>query len=272
VTEKTKKFAEEMDRLIDEGDLLHMAIRFDCHENEFRQALETKNKGDEEKVAQYISALPNFRNEYQAWFSRAQAVVKQILPDRLANFNSYYEYPKVRKEIDFENYMIRDYLQGLRITRGGGSHVIVDGSAAIPEFEQQLNLLKAARAALDSTLMDLTAVLQADLFDSELDSASALAKGGYLRAAGAICGVVIEKHLLHVCDMHDIKTRKKNPGISDLSQLLRDKKVTTLPQWRFIQHLADIRNICDHAKGREPKKDEIQDLLSGAEKVLKTVF
>jgi hypothetical protein len=84
--------------------------------------------------------------------------------------------------------------------------------------------------------------------------------------------VVLEKHLHHVCEIHSIKILKKNPGISDLSQLLKDAGVTDTPQWRFIQHLADIRNISDHAKGREPTKDEISDLVAGAKKILKTVF
>jgi len=150
--------------------------------------------------------------------------------------------------------------------------VIADGYAAIPEFTQQLNMVKAAKVALGSKLMDLKAVLQADLFDTELETAAALAKAGYLRAAGAICGVVLEKHLRHVCEVHGITIRKKNPGISDLSQMLKDADVTTVPQWRFIQHLADIRNICDHAKGREPTKEEIEDLVAGTEKVLKTIF
>ena len=44
-----------------------------------------------------------------------------------------------------------------------------------------------------------------------------------------------------------------------------------MPQWRFVQHLADIRNICDHDRGKEPQKDEIDDLLSGTSKVLKTI-
>ena len=114
--------------------------------------------------------------------------------------------------------------------------------------------------------------MQADLFDSEFDTARALAKSGFLRAAGAICGVIIEKHLLHVCKIHGIAIRKKNPGISDLNQALKDNGLVTVPQWRFNQHLADIRNLCDHAKGKEPIKDEIEDLMSGTEKVLKTIF
>ncbi len=44
------------------------------------------------------------------------------------------------------------------------------------------------------------------------------------------------------------------------------------PAWRHIQHLADIRNLCDHDKGKEATKEQIQDLVSGVEKVIKTIF
>lgn len=271
MSEKTQRFSKELDRLISEGDFLHMAIQYECHPLEFEQQLVQKLDGEEEKVAKYIDSLPNFKNDYQKWYSAAQAVVKQVLPDRLNDFKSYYEFGKDRKNISFKNYMIRDYLQGLQITAYTGE-VTVSGWAAIPEFVQQLNIVKAARGNLESSLMDLKAVLQADLFDSEVDTALALAKAGYLRASGAICGVVIEKHLRHVCGTHSLRVAKKNPGISDLAQLLRSSSVISLAQERFIQSLADTRNICSHAKGREPTKDEIADLCGGTNKVLKTVF
>ncbi|KZK92898.1 hypothetical protein PsAD5_03619 [Pseudovibrio sp. Ad5] len=270
MTERTKKFSKELDQLIDDGNELVKAMHNDCTPRKFREAYLPLVEGDEKELDEIIRKLPDFESEYQGWYSKAQALIKQVMPDRLADFISYFEIPKGRKSIDFQNYMIRDYLQGLRTTRGGD--VIADQSAAIPEFKQQLNMVKAAKATLDSTLMDLKSVLQADLFDSEVETAGALAKAGYLRASGAICGVVIEKHLHHVCTTHKITVRKKNPGISDLSQLLKDASVTTVPQWRFIQHLADIRNICDHAKGREPTKEEIDDLVVGTEKVIKTIF
>lgn len=270
MTEKFDKFSKALDKLIKDGDMLHMAMRYDCYGEEFKDAV--KERLGEDEAGKYLKKLPDFEQKYQGWYSEAQALVRQILPDRLADFQSYYEFPRVRKDITFQNYMVRDYLQGLRITRGGGYEVIVDKSAAIPEFVQQLNIVKAARDKLDSALIDLTAIMQADLFDSEVASARALAKAGYLRATGAICGVVIEKHLQQVCDAHGITIRKKNPGISDLNQALKDEDAVSVPQWRFIQHLADIRNLCDHAKGKEPTKDEIEGLLSGTEKVLKTVF
>lgn len=251
--------------------MLLMAIQYDCHLKDFKAQVSESFKDEKDKIDEYLKGLPNFRSDYQAWYSEAQALIKQVMPDRLGDFISYFEYPRVRKDISFQNYMIRDYLQGLRITRYG-SEVVADGSAAIPEFVQQLNMVKAAKATLESSLMDLKAVLQADLFDSEIETAGALAKAGYLRAAGAICGVVLEKHLHHVCDARNIKVAKKNPTISDLIQLLKDGNVITVAQWRFIQSLADTRNLCDHAKGREPTKDEIADLVGGTERTLKQVF
>ncbi|MCD1642727.1 hypothetical protein [Aurantimonas coralicida] len=250
--------------------MLH-AMQYDCKPDEYKSAYMKSLEGDAENFKLYLSKLPNFKHKYQEWYSKAQELIRQVLPNRLQDFVSYFEIPKGRKDITFQNYMIRDYLQGLQVTRGWDKEVLVGGAAAIPEFVQQLNMVKAAKGALDSALIDLKAVLQADLFDSEIETAVALAKAGYLRAAGAICGVVLEKHLLHICGTHKLTVHKKNPGISDLNQILRNGEVTTIPQWRFIQHLGDIRNICDHAKGREPTKDEIDDLVIGAQKTLKTI-
>jgi hypothetical protein len=195
VSQRIEKFGDELTKLIKQGDELLMAMRNDCHPKEFEKRIKKALNNDGDKVKKYLAGLPNFRSEYQGRYSKSQAVIKQVLPDRLKDFVSYYEYQKPRKEITFENYMIRDYLQGLLVTRGANSEVVADKSAAIGEFEQQLNLVKAAKDSLSSTLMDLRAVLQADLFDTEIETAAALAKAGYLRAAGAICGVVLEKHL-----------------------------------------------------------------------------
>lgn len=269
MSEKIDKFSKELDALIVKGEFLYLSMQYMIYPDLVSKKIE-KELG-QDKAKEYIKKLPNFLTEYQGWFSKAQAVVKQVLPDRLSDFNSFYEYPKPRKEITFQNYMIKDALQGLRITRAV-NEIVADHSAALPEFQQQINIVKAAKSILGSKLLELKTILQADLFDSEVASARGLAKAGYLRAAGAICGVVIEKHLAQVCETHTIKIPKKNPTINDLNQALRDNDTITVPQWRFNQQLADIRNICDHAKGREPTKDEIEDLVSGTEKILKTIF
>jgi hypothetical protein len=270
MSERTKKFSKELDRLIEEGGQLLNAIQRRWHKKEFDAQLKQAFNGDKEKIDAFIEKLPDFQAEYQKWYSESQAVIKQVLPDRLSDFRSHYEYNKTRKSITFENYMIRDYLQGLQVSKFGD--VLVDGSAAIPEVVQQLNIVRAARSVLGSILMDLRSIVQADLFESEIEAAIALAKAGFLRPAGAICGVIIEKHLKYILESRNVKISKKNPSISDLSQLLRASEIITLPQERFIQSLADIRNICTHAKEREPKSEEINDIIEGTKKVIKTIF
>lgn len=114
--------------------------------------------------------------------------------------------------------------------------------------------------------------MQADLFDSELQAAEHLAKFKFYRAAGALAGVVLEGHLAQVCSDHQITVSKKNPTISDFNELLKTNGVIEVPQWRFIQHLADLRNLCDHARQPDPTQEQIADLLAGVTKAIKTVF
>ena len=232
MSEKTKKFESDLDRLIKKGDELYHAMLYECHGEEFERLMAEEFGKDD--VQSYIKKLPSFKQEYQAWYTEAFALIKQVLPDRLEGFISYYEYPRVRKEITFQNYMIRDYLHDLRITKGYNETLVADRKAAIPEFAQQINIVKAAKATLESSLISLTSILQADLFDSEIDSARALAKSGYLRAAGAICGVVIEKHLKQICHTHGIVIRKKNPTIFDFNQALKNKDSISVPQYPYV--------------------------------------
>ena len=226
-----------------------------------------------EEAEGIIATLPNFRDEYQTWYSEALAVVKQLLPDRVGDFVRYYETQNSRKHIDYENYRIEDYLQRLVVTRNQlGSPKIVDISAAIPKFEQQLAILKSVSVRFESSLLDIQQLVQADLLDSELDAALILIKHGFLRGAGAIAGVVLEKHLAQVADNHNLKMRKKHPGINDFNELLRKEGVLDMSSWRQIQQLADIRNLCGHSKETEPKKEDVKDLVSGVKKFTKTLF
>ncbi|ECL0674061.1 hypothetical protein FPW95_23185, partial [Salmonella enterica] len=71
---------------------------------------------------------------------------------------------------------------------------------------------------------------------------------------------------------HKLKLRKAHPTISDYYQTLKDSDIIDTPTWRFIQHLGDIRNLCDHNKDREPTKVDVSELITGIEKVIKTVF
>lgn len=268
MTTNLDRFKKDLAALVKRGDKLLHAMYYACHEAEFVKQMKTAygKKADEE-----IKSLPNFNTEYQAWYSESLAVLKQLLPDRVDDFVRHYQKPKGRKDIDFENYRIEDYLQGLQVTRGYPKEVVVDSSAAIPQFEQQRAILQAANARFESSLFDIRQLVQADLLDSEIEAAEVLSRHKFARAAGALAGVVIEKHLAQVCSNHAVAITKKNPTIADFNEALKAAGVTDIPQWRFIQHLADIRNLCDHAKA-EPKPEQVTDLLEGTKKITKTLF
>lgn len=262
-----EKYKKDLERLIAKGNLLLMAMQYECFPERMEEAL-----GD--KAEELIKIFPKFNNEYQTWYSEAKVVIKQLLPDRLSDFVRYYEKPKPRKEISYENYRIDDYLQGLTITSTSGfeKETIVSTDAAIPQFQQQIAILKSVSARFESSLFGIRQLVQADLFDSELDAARELIKYGFLRGAGAIAGVILEKHLAQVADNHNIKTRKKHPTISDFNDLLKKGGILDVPSWRQIQRLGDIRNLCDHNKDRDPTKEEVEELVDGVEKFTKTLF
>jgi hypothetical protein len=172
--------------------------------------------------------------------------------------------------LDNENYTISDYLRGLSATRGIGN-VIVDPSAAISPLRQQLKIVEAMKRRFESSLFDIRALVQADLFDNELDAAEEINRKGYERGAGAIAGVVLEGHLVTVCENHKI-TVPKNSTISRLNDLLKSADAIDQPTWRFIQHLGDLRNLCDHKRGVDPTREQMQELIAGTRKIMKTIL
>lgn len=219
-------------------------------------------------------STPKFFSHYQNWYTEAHAIISQLLLSRISEFESLYHPNIKRKKIDVTTYSIQDWLLGVRsnvndYTRKKHFH---DAGVIVMRFHTQLKILKAVQKRFESSLFDIKQLVQADLFDSELDSAKELNKKGFGRGAGAVAGVVLEKHLSQVCESHGIKVSKNNPGISDYNQLLKEKDVVEIKDWRFIQRLADLRNLCDHNKETEPTKQEIKELIEGVDKITKTLF
>lgn len=267
-----EKYKKDLEKLIKEGTSLYLALQKDHVSEQFE---EVYKKALKNKYKDFIKKLPHFSDEYQTWYSESSAIVRQLMPGRVVDFVKLYEKPKTtRKEITHENYTIEDGLFGLTVTRNEGweKKKVVGPDAAIPRFEQQLNILKSVQRRFESSLFDIKQLVQADLFDSELEAASELNKKGFMRGAGAIAGVVLEKHLGQVCLNHVIKVVKKDPGVNDFNQLLKDNGVIEIKDWRFIQHLADLRHLCTHNKKQEPEEEDVEELISGVEKISRTIF
>jgi hypothetical protein len=264
------KYKNDLEKLIKLGEDLFNAMQFEVYPEEFKKQVKSAFKTEKE-IKDFYKKLPSFKQSYQKWYSECFVLIKQLMPDRLNDFVRYYEKAKTRKVVEWGNYVIEDYLQGMTVTKGWDKIKVVGTDAAIPQFLQQLNILKSLSTRFESTLFDLKQLVQADLFDSELLSAKELLKHKFARAAGALAGVVLEKHLAQVAIAHNL-ILKKNPAINDLNEILKNNNVIDTAQWRFIQHLGDIRNLCSHNKDKEPSQQDGEDLISGVDKIIKTVF
>jgi hypothetical protein len=85
-------------------------------------------------------------------------------------------------------------------------------------------------------------------------------------------GVVLEKHLKTVTLNRCISLSKKSPTIADYNDALKNADIIDVPSWRNIQRLGDLRNLCSHSKDRDPNLDEVQELINGVKKIIKTLF
>jgi hypothetical protein len=272
MTSNIERYKKDFERLRHQGVVLEQSFAHYTYEDDYEAAVLKSCKGDKKAAEAHLTALPDFKQSYQSWYSECIVLLKQLLPDRLNDFVRLYEKPKGRKDIGFENYRIEDALQGLRVTRYGGSEVIADTKSAMPHLKQQVAILDSLKNRFESSLYDIRQLVQADLLDSELDAARELLKHKFMRAAGAVAGVVLEKHLLEVCNNHSIKITKRLPTIADLNDALKSFDVIGTAEWRFNQHLADVRNLCDHNKQKEPTSEQVDDLIQGVAKVAKTIF
>lgn len=147
-----ERYKKDLDALILKGDNLFNSMQMECFPDQTKDLVKTElgkqglvGKKLASKTREVMEAFPSFKETYQSWFSEAKALVRQVLPDRLSDFVRHNEKPKPRKDITFENYRIEDYLQGLNVSRGYEKVKVVGPDAAIPQFWQQMAILKTER-------------------------------------------------------------------------------------------------------------------------------
>jgi hypothetical protein len=211
-----------------------------------------------------------FSYEYQSWYTKALKAVASLASDRHAEFRSYYEVDPKRKSLGYGTYVIQDYLKG--VAPFGYQYKDFDVREQVVQcFFNQLTILNAIKDRVDSVLANIEGELYAELQDNEVAIARQLLKISP-RAAGALVGVVIEGHLQKVADSHGIKIAKKNPTLVDLNDPLKAASVIDTAGWRKISFLADLRNLCSHKKDSEPTKEQVEELIAGAEWLMKNVF
>ena len=144
---------------------------------------------EQKEVAERIKGC--FERKYQRWYTEACAAVGQLIPGRQPNSSS--STWATGSESDRRRHLQHSGLAHRpRSPAAAGEDIFDDRLAVSLRLKTQLEILKSAEARFQSSLFEMRQLVRADLFDSELDACRELAAHGFLRAAGAIAGVILE--------------------------------------------------------------------------------
>lgn len=132
--------------------------------------------------------------------------------------------------------------------------------------ESNFSVLKRVKAVFSAAKEDfeggyITSVknlIQAEVFDSELEQATELLEAGYATAAAVIAGAVLETTLRNLCDANSIAHGKLDKMNADLAKA----GVHNALVQKNITALAATRNSAAHGKTGEFSKEDVKHMIA----------
>lgn len=115
-------------------------------------------------------------------------------------------------------------------------------------------------------LVSLKHLIQAEVFDSELEQAKDLLASGYKLASAVICGAVLETTLRDLCDSNSIARGK----LDAMNGQLAKAGVYSRLQQKRITAIADIRNNAAHGNPDEFSNADVENMIRDVEGFLRS--
>ncbi|HEC27911.1 MAG TPA: hypothetical protein ENI67_10990, partial [Gammaproteobacteria bacterium] len=101
-----EKYKSDLDALIQLGSKMEIDLTY-------RHLSEKKDLDKEEsKIAKELNG--SFEKEYQRYYTESHAVIRQLIPGRLDEFEKLYKGEPRRKDINQITFNIQDWLNGVR--------------------------------------------------------------------------------------------------------------------------------------------------------------
>jgi hypothetical protein len=195
--------------------------------------------------------------KYQRWYTVAHQLVKEYIPERVDEFSQYYSSDKEG------TCGVIDYIKFEQPQWSGDKSGITDDFWRI--FEVQRSILLSVPDIIEIKQMSLRNIISAEFIDREIDEADYLYRMGHPRAAGALAGVALEQQLKTLCDKYNLEYQKRDTT-EPLAQRLYENDRIDITQLKNIQHLASIRDKCDHAS--DITSDEVRELIERLKKLI----
>ena len=111
-------------------------------------------------------------------------------------------------------------------------------------------------------------IVQAEVFDSELEQARSLLNSGYKNSSAVIAGVVLETAIKELCVNNGIELEKKK--LTRLNEDLAKAGVYNALQQKLITAMADIRNNAAHGDYDQFTKEDVIRMIEDIERFLLT--
>jgi hypothetical protein len=115
-------------------------------------------------------------------------------------------------------------------------------------------------------LSSIRSLVQAELFDSELDQASELLEQGYKGPAAVVAGVVLETTLRDLCDQ--LSPSIPHGKLDQMNGALAKAGVYNKLQQKRITAIADIRNSAAHGKWNDFSETDVADMIKDVQRFL----
>jgi len=212
-------------------------IKFDIYTYEGAEPMEGCRWGVPSKeIKQMQSSTVRL---YQRWYSTSLHLIEEYLnEDRREEFKEIY-----KKIITF-----------LQPDGSMYSQKEEDINTFINKLDIQRGILIGIPDVIEVKEMNLRKLISADFVESELEEAEVLFNHKYIRGAGALAGVALEKHLKTMCDLNHIPYTFKDT-IDPVATELYKKDHLEKTEFKKIQYLASIRNKCDHPEDITKKEE-----------------
>lgn len=206
----------------------------------------------------------SFEVGYQSWYSRSLPLMKQLGPDRYAEFQRFYSRHGKSTVHWSRDAVIHDYLLGVQ----GGLEDSREAAARC--FRSQLAILKSVADRLAWVQMDTEEQAERGLQLAFLEAARGLIEVNE-RAAGVLAGSVLESYLKKLAIKHRLKFRKHVPLLREYIEALHTGKIFDIPVHAQAVWLAEIAARSRNA-GEEPTKHQVRDLVDGTRWLVANVF
>lgn len=216
----------------------------------------------------------NLINTHSKRFDELAAEIDQIEAGKVQKHSDFGAYYHVDDE-KFDEWRVKAKSLISRACGEDSEHLQAFVAASRPQpFDSNHAVLRRLRPVILASRSDfqgghlasVRSLVQAELFDSELDQASELLEQGYKGPAAVVAGVVLETSLRDLCD-------QQSPAIphgklDQMNSALAKAGIYNKLQQKRITAIADIRNSAAHGKWSEFSDTDVVDMIRDVQRFL----